>query len=162
MAVTWKKLAYFNDITATKLDDLSAPDDNTDLDASISKHGLMPKQDKNRHLRFTIINPNAAYSVDHEICIWAKTDAAITITNIEVTCDADPTTEPTGDIKYADAFIGLANAVVINDFDTANGVRSDNSITQGSISSGKCIYISFDAQPESAITQMSFDLTYHY
>lgn len=28
---------------AVKLDDLSAPDDNTDLDASIAKHGLLPK-----------------------------------------------------------------------------------------------------------------------
>ncbi len=31
---------------AIKLDDLSAPDDNTDLDATSSKHGLMPKLDK--------------------------------------------------------------------------------------------------------------------
>jgi len=29
-----------------KLDDFTAPDDNTDLDASISKHGLIPKTDK--------------------------------------------------------------------------------------------------------------------
>ncbi len=31
------------DITATKLDDLSAPDDNTDLNVSTTKHGLTPK-----------------------------------------------------------------------------------------------------------------------
>jgi len=31
------------DITATKLDDFAAPDDNTDLDASTSKHGLVVK-----------------------------------------------------------------------------------------------------------------------
>jgi hypothetical protein len=29
-----------------KLDDLAAPDDNTDLDATAAKHGLMPKADK--------------------------------------------------------------------------------------------------------------------
>jgi hypothetical protein len=34
------------DKTGIKLDDLAAPDDNTDLDASASKHGLMPKNDK--------------------------------------------------------------------------------------------------------------------
>lgn len=34
------------DFLARKLDDLAAPDDNTDLDASASKHGLMPKTDK--------------------------------------------------------------------------------------------------------------------
>jgi hypothetical protein len=35
-----------NQIAGTKLDDLSAPDDNTDLDASISAHGLLSKLDK--------------------------------------------------------------------------------------------------------------------
>jgi hypothetical protein len=38
---------------AIKLDDLAAPDDNTDLDASASKHGLLPKlpNDDERYLR---------------------------------------------------------------------------------------------------------------
>jgi len=31
-----------------KLDDFTAPDDNTDLDASAAKHGLMPKADKSK------------------------------------------------------------------------------------------------------------------
>lgn len=43
MAVTWKRLAYFTDIVATKLDDFAAPDDNTDLDASNARHGLLKK-----------------------------------------------------------------------------------------------------------------------
>ena len=34
-------------IQATKLDDLTTPDDNTDLNASTTKHGLMPKLDNN-------------------------------------------------------------------------------------------------------------------
>lgn len=38
-------IAKTSDITATKLDDFAAPDDNTDLDASAAKHGLMPKAD---------------------------------------------------------------------------------------------------------------------
>jgi hypothetical protein len=44
----WKTKAYLAALLAaiTKLDDLATPDDNTDLDASISKHGLMPKADK--------------------------------------------------------------------------------------------------------------------
>lgn len=33
---------------AAKLDDHAAPDDNTDLDATASKHGLMPKADKSK------------------------------------------------------------------------------------------------------------------
>ncbi len=115
-----------------------------------------------RHLRVTIIDPNAVYGKDSCICIWNKTNVAIVITNLEVSCGADPTTEPTGDIKYADAFIGRANPVVINDFDTTNGVRSDSSITSGSVASGKCIFIRFDAEPEAAMTQITFDISYHY
>jgi hypothetical protein len=114
-----------------------------------------------RHLRVTIIDPNAAYGKDSCICIWNKTNVAIVITNLEVSCGADPTTEPTGDIKYADAFIGRANPIVINDFDTTNGVRSDSSITAGDVPSGKCVFIRFDAEPEAAMTQITFDISYH-
>jgi len=40
---TWKAYAKKDDITATKLDDFAAPDDNTDLNASATAHGLCPK-----------------------------------------------------------------------------------------------------------------------
>lgn len=116
----------------------------------------------NRHLRITLIDPKAVYGKDHEVCLIPKTDAALTITNLEVTCDGNPTTEPTGDLKRADAFIGLANAAVINDFDTTDGARSDGSITSGAVGAGKCVYLSFDAEPDAAITQMCFDITYDY
>lgn len=36
-------IAKVADIVATKLDDFTAPDDNTELNASTTKHGLMPK-----------------------------------------------------------------------------------------------------------------------
>jgi hypothetical protein len=114
------------------------------------------------HLRFTLLKPADAYDVSATIPIWVKTDGAITITKLEVSCDANPTTEPTGDIKYADAVIGLANAVVINAFDTTDGVLSDSSITSGSVASGKCIYISFDVKPDAALKYIVFDLTFNY
>lgn len=41
----WTALAYQG--TQTKLDDLTQPDDNTDLNMSTSKHGLCPKGDNN-------------------------------------------------------------------------------------------------------------------
>jgi hypothetical protein len=40
---TWKAYAKKDDITATKLDDLAAPDDNTDLNATNARHGLLLK-----------------------------------------------------------------------------------------------------------------------
>jgi hypothetical protein len=115
-----------------------------------------------RHLRFTIVAPNAVYGASVNVCIVPKLDAAITITNIEVTCDADPATEIAGDLKWADAFIGLATATVINDFDTTAGVRSDNTITAPSVASGKTLYIAFDAAPIAAIKTITFDITYKY
>jgi hypothetical protein len=114
-----------------------------------------------RHLRFTIIDPKAAYGKDSCIAVWNKLDVAIVITNLEVSCGADPTTEPTGDLKYADALIGRANPIVINAFDTASGVLSDASITTGAVPAGKCIFVKFDAEPETAMTQISFDISYH-
>jgi len=40
---TWKAYAKKDDITATKLDDFAAPDDNTDLNATNARHGLLLK-----------------------------------------------------------------------------------------------------------------------
>lgn len=41
--MTWEKIAYFDDIVATKLDAFTAPDDGTTLDASNARHGLLKK-----------------------------------------------------------------------------------------------------------------------
>jgi hypothetical protein len=48
------------DITATKLDDFTAPDENTDLNASTSKHGLLPKLD---NTATNFLNGTGAWSV---------------------------------------------------------------------------------------------------
>lgn len=114
-----------------------------------------------KHLRFTLVDPNGVQAKDNEVCIWLVTDAAITISKITVALDAAGN-DIAGDLKYADAFIGLANPVVINDFDTTSGVRVDTSISIGAVPSGKCIYISFDASPNAAITQVAFDIEYSY
>jgi len=116
----------------------------------------------NRHLRFVVVDPAGVYAKDSEFSIWPQTDAAITVTHLEVTCDTDPTTEPAGNIKYADAFIGRANPIVINAFATTGGVLSTSAITNAGVAAGKCLYVSFDATPEAAMKQMSFDITYHY
>lgn len=125
--------------------------------------GVLPTfQDKeNEHLRFTIIDPALAYGVDTKFCLIPVTSKAMTIVNIEVTCDADPSTEITGDLKYANAFIGLASATVIRAIDTANGVSHSGAISVA-VASGKCIYLSFDTIPNASIKSISFDVTYKY
>lgn len=114
-----------------------------------------------KHLIFTIWNPNAVQADDNEICLWPEVDEDLTITKITVTLDAAGN-EIAGDLKYSDTFIGLANPVVINVFDTSSGVLEDDSITSGEVAAGKAIYLSFDSSPSSDITQACFDIEYSY
>lgn len=114
-----------------------------------------------KHMVFTIIDPLATQTEDNEVCIWPVTPDSLTVDKIVVTLNASGN-EVAGDLKYADTFIGLANAVVINVFDTSSGVLSDDTITSAGVPSGKAIYIAFDSAPNTAITQMSVDVTYHF
>lgn len=114
-----------------------------------------------RHIRATIIDPATAYTKSTTICLIPALDAAITVTKLDVTLDAT-TNEVAGDVKWADAFIGLGSAAVINDFDTTSGVRSDSTIASGAVASGKAIYLHFDSAPNAAIKLMNIDIQYNY
>ena len=80
-----------------KLDDLGAPDDNTDLNASTSAHGLMPKLDNNP---IHFINGQGSWTIPHKV---------VTI--------ADGDTTP--DVSGGDIFVTSANtgATKITDLD---------------------------------------------
>jgi len=113
-----------------------------------------------KDINFTITSPSNVFIVNgSSVCVITKTPKAITITNIEVTCDDDPDVEPVMDLKYADAFIGFANPVTINSCTTAVGVLSDSSITSGAVAAGKCIYLNMHAQPEDGMKSMSFTIS---
>jgi hypothetical protein len=109
--------------------------------------------------KFTVFNPYEAYTVDPNICLVAAIPAAITVTKLEVTLNAAGD-QIEGDLKWADAFIGKANATVINDFDTTSGVRVDTTITAGNVAAGKCLYLTLDEEPDPDITQANFVITY--
>jgi len=109
---------------------------------------------------FTILDPNGAYDVDTQIFIgWARDD--LTITKIQVELDS-ATNQVAGDLKYADDFLSLANAAVINDFDTTSGKRTDTSISSASVASGKAIYLQFDSQPHEDINQMHVHIEWEF
>jgi hypothetical protein len=109
---------------------------------------------------FSILNPNGAYTVDPHIFI-AVVRAALTVTKLQVSCDAT-TNQIAGDLMYADDFIGFANPVVIETFDTTSGVRVDTAIAIGAVPVGKVVYLSFDSSPASAITQVHFHIEWNY
>lgn len=117
--------------------------------------------DKTKPIAFNLLFPNDVQTNDNEFCIRIAIRAAITITKLSITLDSSAN-EVFGDLKWADAFIGLANATVINAFDTTSGVLVDSSITAGSVAAGKCLYLSFDTTPDIAIKQMAVEIEFTY
>ena len=95
------------------------------------------------------------------ILVDPRTEAAITITRIEVSCLSDPSTELDFDLMWADAYIGNANRTVIDEMNTTNGAVS---ITAGfddpDIAANKCIYIRFNAEPDADIVNVGTRVTY--
>ncbi len=155
--------AYAN-ITYFNADQLHLSDTGTSLVAPVVQTAIENLNDEStrnhKHFRFTIIDPATVYGIATGIIVVPELDSPIRITNLEVTCNNDPATEPTGDIKYADNFRTQANSMLINSFDTTAGSLSDNTIATGIVTAGKTIYIQFDTTPDTTIKQMGFDLTY--
>lgn len=89
----------------------------------------------------------------------------ITIDKWSVSFEADPTTEADLDLKYADAFIGVANSAVIDTLDTTNGASSedtDANINGGAvIANGKVLYLEFGTAYTETTHQIIFELWYH-
>jgi hypothetical protein len=89
----------------------------------------------------------------------------IIIDEWKLSFEADPTTEVDLDLKYADAFIGVAGATVIDALDTTNGVSSedtDANINGGAaIANGKVIYLEFGTAYTETGHQIIFELWYH-
>ena len=133
------------------------------VDGSIDEEHLADDAVK-YHLRFNLPQPKDYYdNVDHEALLWRQTDAAITITSIKCSLDADPTTELAFDLKWSDAFIGFANAAVIDVCDTTSGTTSITSgFDDATVASGKDIYLLLDATPDADITQLGCDISYTY
>ena len=91
--------------------------------------------------------------------------SGIIIDEWKVSYEADPTTEADLDLKYADAFIGVANAAVIDVLDTTSGVSSedtDANINSGNaVANGKVLYLEFGTAYTETGHQMIFEMWYH-
>ena len=125
----------------------------------------MPKRtaNDNRYFAFNMISPNLVYDVDTQFIIEPNLPAAITITEVTVTCDADPATELDWDLKWADAFIGLGGATLVVAIDTTNGAADvDAGFNDATVAAGKCLYVEFAADPDAGITQVMVKVRYDY
>jgi len=66
-------------------------------------------------------------------------------------------------LKFADAFIGLANATLIEPIDTTNGTTDiDSGFDDATVPAGKCLYIEFGADPDSNIKQAIVKIKFDY
>jgi hypothetical protein len=114
------------------------------------------------HWHISIVNPNAVVTASAVIPICTLTDAALTITKIVVSTSS-ASYEAAGDVKFADARIGLGTATVVETFDTTSGVRSDTSMSgDATVPSGKFVYLSFDSAPNALMTDMVVDVYFDY
>jgi hypothetical protein len=106
-------------------------------------------------------------AVDRLFIMTVGDDAkeGIHITEWKVSFEADPTTEADFDLKYADAFIGVANATVIDALDTTTGASTedtDANINSGNaIANGKVLYLEFGTAYTETTHQVIFEMWYY-
>jgi hypothetical protein len=116
-----------------------------------------------------VLDPGAWYDSDTEAFIMTVGDdypEGLTIVEWKVSCNlSNPSPEINADLRYADSFIGFANAADIDEIDTSSGVSSEDTnanINSGNaVANGKVIYIGFDADPEGTCTQMIFEMWFY-
>jgi hypothetical protein len=123
------------------------------------------------HLQMLSVSfdPGSWYDSDAELFLFEvhadKFPNGIIIDEWKVSCNVDPDVEMNADLRYADAWIGLANAADIDEIDTTNGTSSedtDANINSGNaVAAGKVIYIGFDGDPEGTAVQMNFMMIFH-
>jgi len=107
----------------------------------------------------TVLDPTATQALTNEVFI-AWTNAAITITKIQV--ELDTATAVTADLKWADDFVALTNAALIDVIDTAatGKFTATSGFDDATIASGKGIYLSFYGAPSATPKQYHLQISY--
>lgn len=89
----------------------------------------------------------------------------LTIVEWKLSFEADPTTEADIDLKYADTFIGVANAAVIDVCDTTTGASTEDTnanINGGAaVANGKVLYLEFGTAYTETTHQMIFEMWFY-
>ena len=149
----------YDDAAVTKLAGIEA---SATADQTSAEIKAAYEAEATHSLRLVLTDPSTYYSdIATYFPIWENLPFAITITKVRVTCDADPTTELTQDIKWADNLIGLANATLVVGANTSAGaVEVTTGWTDNTIAAGKTLYNSFGAAPDAAIKFISYQIEY--
>lgn len=109
----------------------------------------------------TLLDPQAIYAVDgtnHAVTIANNVPAAFTITEINVSCDADPTTEITLTFKHKTAGAGYGTPTTIEAVTTTNGAAT---ITTGfddaTIPAGTKLFMTL-SDPDDALNECAWQI----
>ena len=92
-------------------------------------------------------DPDAICDGDVDRLFLFTSDGTSTFIKWTVSFEADPTTEVDLDLKYADAFIGVANSAVMDVLDTTNGTSSETTAANinggAAVADTKVVYLEF-------------------
>ena len=109
----------------------------------------------------TLLDPQAIYAVDgtnHAVTIANNVPAAFTITEINVSCDADPTTEITLTFQHKTAGAGYGTPTTIEAVTTTNGAAT---ITTGfddaTIPAGTKLFMTL-SDPDDALNECAWQI----
>jgi hypothetical protein len=108
-----------------------------------------------------VVEPNEVYDRTHYIICDANTDAARTISEVYVSCDSNPTSEPNMTLCFADNGVGYENETVICEIDTVDGVKLVQSgWTDNTVPASKKVYFKWNAMPDADLVLLSGKVKY--
>ena len=159
-----KQINGLTTVTALADTDVFALDDAANVSYKVTLATL--KKAIPIRVRGTIANPGGYYaSIRPQIPLF-RADAALTITRIHIHgADLSPTSELTGDLKFADDVQtgSFANAAVIDVCDTASGVfTATASFDDATVPSGKYVYFQMDVAPHADWSDFYIEVYYTY
>jgi len=109
----------------------------------------------------TILNPQGVYdndSTNHALSFAVNIPAAFTITAIYISCDADPTTEPTLTFQHKAAGVGYGTPTTIEAVTTTAGVASITSgIDDPTIPADTKLFITL-SDPDDALNEITWQI----
>lgn len=106
----------------------------------------------------TILAPDAVYTNGPNVTIAADVPAAFTITQIDITCDADPTTEITITFKHKAKGVGYGTPTTIEAVTTTAGTATVTSgIDDATIAAGVKMFFTL-SDPDDALLECAWQI----
>ena len=131
---------------------------------TVPDSGYLNATNQLKHEKWSF-DPDAICDGDVDRLFLFTCDGAKTFIKWTVSFEADPTTEADLDLKYADAFIGVANSAVMDVLDTTNGTSSETTAANinggAAVADTKVVYLEFGTAYTETGHQIIFEVWYY-